>query len=376
MVGPVMKRWVTSLKWRFAELGLPLPEASGVAIDVEVVEGVVTLLPRGKLTEQPLAGTLERLMREGHRRLTFDLKMADLDSDAFGCGELVQAHTFVAERGGTLQLRHVPKRLADLLAAMKLNQFPFLIDDGSEEDPPAEIAVRQKPRKPLNESGTTVPIPLEPDLDEQRGWEMKLWGFRKTDLTDNQFRDTLFELVAKHKTDTLKTFIGEHHARLQTLFPTWKVVPPEIRDVAERTKWWVEGMIGIASASAELGDRSFFALLQGHPRDNTLILWREALVAGQAAVDRGNHAEAIRILEDALKFGDGIIGTALDAYMPKHYGLLGHAYFLAGNLESARTHTIKARNYCERMNDREGVAIYTSNLARIDSRLRKKNPSE
>ena len=126
-------------------------------------------------------------------------------------------------------------------------------------------------------------------------------------------------------------------------------------------------MIGVASAAAKLGDVSLFALLQGEPRDNMLVLWGEALITAQAEVDRQNHIEAIRILEEALKYADGITtGTARDEYLPKHYGLLGTAYFFAGNRESARTYTVKAKNYCERINDREGVAIYTSNLARID----------
>lgn len=196
---------------------------------------------------------------------------------------------------------------------------------------------------------------------------MKFWDFRKRELTDDQLRDTLFDLVADLKIRALKKLIAEHHVRLHALFPTWRTVPPEIRTVSERTKWWAEGMIGIASASAELGDGSLFALLQGDRRDNTLFLWQEALVAAQAEVDRGNHSAAIPILEGALKYADGLVGNALDAYLPKHYGLLGHAYFLAGNRESARTYTIRARNYCERIGDREGVVIYTSNLARIDS---------
>ena len=180
-------------------------------------------------------------------------------------------------------------------------------------------------------------------------------------------REALFDLVAAGKTRNLKNLISEHQTRLHTVFPTWKVVPSEVRGIPDRTTWWAEGVIGVASAAAKLGDVSLFALLQGEPRDNMLVLWGEALITAQAEVDRQNHIEAIRILEEALKYADGIAtGTAGDEYLPKHYGLLGTAYFFAGNRESARTYTVKAKNYCERINDREGVAIYTSNLARID----------
>jgi hypothetical protein len=196
---------------------------------------------------------------------------------------------------------------------------------------------------------------------------MRFLSFGKRELTDDQLRETLFDLVAAGKTRKLRNVISEHQTRLHTLFPTWRVVPSEVRSVPNRTTWWAEGMIGVASAAAHLGDGSLFALLQGEPRDNVLILWGEALIAAQAEVDRQNHIEAIRILEEALKYADGLTGTGRDEYLPKHYGLLGTAYFWAGNRESARTYMVKAKNYCERVNDREGVAIYTSNLARIDS---------
>ena len=196
---------------------------------------------------------------------------------------------------------------------------------------------------------------------------MSFLSFGKKELTDDELREALFDLLATGKTRKLKNLINAHKTGLRRLFPTWKVVPLDVRSVPDRTTWWAEGMIGVAAAAAELGDASLFALLQGEPRNNVLILWGAALVTAQAEVDRQNHVEAIHILEDALKYADGITGTGRDDYLPKHYGLLGHAYFLAGNRESARTYTVKARNYCERVNDREGVAIYTSNLARIDS---------
>jgi hypothetical protein len=196
---------------------------------------------------------------------------------------------------------------------------------------------------------------------------MRFLSFGQKELTDDQLRETLFDLVAEGKARKLKNVITEHHTRLRRLFPTWKVVPSEVRSVPDKTTWWAEGMVGVAATAAQLGDGSLFALLQGAPRDNVLVLWGEALIAAQAEVDCQNHIEAIRILEEALKYADGLTGTGRDEYLPKHYGLLGTAYFLAGNRESARTYTVKAKNYCERVHDREGAAIYASNLARIDS---------
>ncbi|MBM2812793.1 MAG: hypothetical protein HW416_3552, partial [Chloroflexi bacterium] len=69
---------------------------------------------------------------------------------------------------------------------------------------------------------------------------------------------------------------------------------------------------------------------------------------------------------EVLTKADGLNGSAADQYLPRTYGLLGTAYFWTGNRESARTYTVKARNYCERINDLDGVAIYSNNLAQID----------
>jgi hypothetical protein len=196
---------------------------------------------------------------------------------------------------------------------------------------------------------------------------MNFLGFGKKDLTDDRLRERLFDLAADNKARALNNVIDEHRERIRVLFRSWTTLPPDVRSDPTMTRWWCEGMIHVAKIFHQAGDPSLLALLVGDPPENVLIRWGDALAAGQAEIHCGNHTKAIPILEDALKYAEGLTGTALDEILPKHYGLLGHAYFLAGNRESARTFTVKARNYCERIGDQEGVAIYTSNLAHIDS---------
>jgi len=191
-------------------------------------------------------------------------------------------------------------------------------------------------------------------------------SFGKKELSDDQLRENLFDLVAAGKNRQLKKLLTTRATRVHALFPSWKVVPADVRSSPDRTKWWAEGMIGVASAAVELGDGSLFSLLQGQSADNVVLLWGEALIAAQGEVDRQNHVGAIRILEEVLKKADGLKGSAVDQYLPRTYGLLGTAYFWAGNRESARTYTVKARNYCERINDLDGVAAYSNNLVQID----------
>jgi hypothetical protein len=128
---------------------------------------------------------------------------------------------------------------------------------------------------------------------------MRFLSFGKRELTDDQLRETLFDLVAAGKTRKLKNVISGHQTRLHTLFPTWKVVPSEVRSVPNRTTWWAEGMIGVASAAAQLGDGSLFDLLQGEPRDNAGS-WGEA-PSRPGGIDRQNHIEAIRLEEASSK---------------------------------------------------------------------------
>ena len=57
---------------------------------------------------------------------------------------------------------------------------------------------------------------------------------------------------------------------------------------------------------------------------------------------------------------------AVDAWLPKTYGLLGIAYYRAGHKERARAATSRAKELCARVDDREGVRIYAANLELIE----------
>jgi len=122
----------------------------------------------------------------------------------------------------------------------------------------------------------------------------------------------------------------------------------------------------VASAVAALGDGSLMAQLQGQPQKNVVASWQNAFLAAQADVDAGNVSAAIRVLEQTLEEAKGLTGTAVDHLLPKTFGLLGTSYYRAGNKEMARAFTLKAREYCVRIGDEEGIEVYTRNLSTID----------
>ena len=195
------------------------------------------------------------------------------------------------------------------------------------------------------------------------GW----FTFRREQLTDDELRDALFEAVAASDGLAVKNLMRRHYKRVFGLFPTWKTLPKPVRADPAKTKFWAEGVIGVASAVAALGDASLMMQLQGRPEDNVLISWQSALLTAQANTNAGDYLSAIRILEQALEDTKGLVGSGVDDLLPKTYGLLGLSFYRAGNIEQARAFTLKAKESCIRVGDNEGVEIYTRNLAAIDA---------
>jgi hypothetical protein len=97
-----------------------------------------------------------------------------------------------------------------------------------------------------------------------------------------------------------------------------------------------------------------------------MVSWQQALVAAQADVNVGNYVSAIQVLEQALDDAKEMVaGTAIDDLLPKTFGLLGTAYYRAGDRNKAREYTLRAREHCARIGDEEGRDIYTRNLETI-----------
>lgn len=192
---------------------------------------------------------------------------------------------------------------------------------------------------------------------------MGFFDLRRKQLTDDELRSRLFDAAERSDMAELKTLLTQHKARVDALFPGWTTLPPSVRSEPSMTRWWAQGIIAVASMAAELGDASMLTRLVGPPQDNFLIQWQEAFVAAEAAAAAGDYLGAIAGLEPFVDEARGMTGSGPDHLLPKTYGLLGMLYYRNGNDDDAREWTLKARDYCERIGDREGVNIYTNNLA-------------
>jgi anti-sigma B factor antagonist len=80
------------------------------------VSGDITL---NKQSNVVLKDTVQTLIQQGEKKILLDLSGVSY-VDSAGLGELVQAYAATKNRGGSLKLLNVPKRLRELLLVTKL----------------------------------------------------------------------------------------------------------------------------------------------------------------------------------------------------------------------------------------------------------------
>jgi anti-sigma B factor antagonist len=92
-------------------------------IKTRAVDDVTILDVSGKITlgegTQALRGEIRKLLDEGHKKLLLNLgEVSYVDSS--GIGELVSAFTTTSNKGGSLKLLNLTKKLQELLSITKL----------------------------------------------------------------------------------------------------------------------------------------------------------------------------------------------------------------------------------------------------------------
>jgi hypothetical protein len=84
--------------------------------------------------------------------------------------------------------------------------------------------------------------------------DMRFFRFGKKDLTDDELREQLFDLVAQEKHAELAHILQARSARIRTLMVSWKTLPAAVRNDPVKMQHWAEGVIGIAAGYEALGD--------------------------------------------------------------------------------------------------------------------------
>jgi anti-sigma B factor antagonist len=93
-------------------------------LEQRIVADVAIVKVAGDITRNQggtvlLKDKVQSLLHQGYKKLLFDLGGVS-HVDSAGLGELVQAYVSAKNRGGSLRLLHVTKRLRDLLVITKL----------------------------------------------------------------------------------------------------------------------------------------------------------------------------------------------------------------------------------------------------------------
>lgn len=117
-------------------------ENSTVKIDEDIHNEIVTITPRGQLTDdnaRQLTARVRELLEEGQKRLLFDLGDVTL-LDTAGVGAIAQAYISSVRRGGAVKLLHVIERHHRLLVITKLLTIIETYDSQAEAERSFESA--------------------------------------------------------------------------------------------------------------------------------------------------------------------------------------------------------------------------------------------
>lgn len=189
--------------------------------------------------------------------------------------------------------------------------------------------------------------------------------FKRKPAAPLDLPEALIDAVARRDSKALGALCEEHRDEIRRSFPTWRKVPDSVRSDPTALDRYCNGLIAVAQAFQQAGDPSLMALFLGNEADNPMLGWERDLKTAQSHIDNQRPGEAVELLRSVLDRTLGIKGTGVDHYPPRTYGMLGVAYFRAGDAARAVECTEKARTLCEQSGDQEGVAVYKANLQHI-----------
>lgn len=186
-------------------------------------------------------------------------------------------------------------------------------------------------------------------------------------LSSTDLREALIDAVARGDAQGLTALCEAYQDQIRAAFLAWRKVPEDVRADPEAQGRYARGLIAVAQLFEQAGDRSLIAALMGDAADNPLSAWERALATSQSLLEQGQAEEAADLLQATLRRNEGLTGDGVAHYLPRTFGMLGVARFRAGDAEAGVEATRRALALCEQAGDLEGVAIYTGNLARMET---------
>ena len=153
-------------------------------------------------------------------------------------------------------------------------------------------------------------------------------------------------------------------------FRTWRVVPEPIRDDTENASIVTrERSCKVARLFEHVDHPELMALLVGDEQSNPMLEWDRALLDLKRQAKMGDPRDglsAAAALVASLQTS-GVSGPGLLSARAQVRGVQAELLVQLGRYDEARTATERALADCAQAGDREGVRVYTSNLAWLDS---------
>jgi hypothetical protein len=188
---------------------------------------------------------------------------------------------------------------------------------------------------------------------------------RKPSLPPSDLREALISAVEKQDHETLSRLCKQFQQAILAEFPNWRTVPAEIRSDPIARDRYCQGLIAVASFFEQAGDPSLIALMIGDQATNPILEWERDLTSAQSLIDGGEPQRAVDSLLATLDRTKGLRGSGVNHNLPRTFGMLGVAFFRAGNTAKAVEFTQKAKMLCEELGDQEGIRVYTENLQQM-----------
>jgi tetratricopeptide (TPR) repeat protein len=160
--------------------------------------------------------------------------------------------------------------------------------------------------------------------------------------------------------DLVRTNSATLVARVEDL----AVVPDEFRTDDELLQMWGTFVLHVAHLLAEDGHDALLLRLTASADDPIERWWSAVQLADRLKRER-RYADSNAILAPVVEELRASRGSAVDEIRGKAIGMLGANAFNLGDLGSALSLTDEALRECERLNDEEGVRIYSENLASL-----------
>lgn len=182
-------------------------------------------------------------------------------------------------------------------------------------------------------------------------------------LDPDALRDQLFDAVGDAR--SLSDLCQSHEATILEHFPSWTVVPADVRGDPRACSRWAEGLIGVAQYFAAQGRPELIQRLSPPAERNPLAQWKSRIIEARDHIASGQLSEAGRLLHGCLEEFQSLVGTGSDHYLALTYGGLGQCEFHGGAAHAALPRMQKALQLCEASADEEGIQTYVLGLYQL-----------